>query len=68
MFNLELQWIQKCDVNQDTFYNGEEVICVKPNGQMFKLAYNEEKGCFVDRLGNEHDFNDFVEFCDMQVK
>lgn len=51
MFNLELQWIQKCDVNQDTFYNGEEVVCVKPNGQMFKLAYNEEKGCFVDRLG-----------------
>lgn len=68
MFNLELQWIQKCDINRDTFYNEEEVVCVKPDGQMLKLAYNEEKDCFVDRMGNEHDFNDFVEFCDMQVK
>lgn len=68
MFNLELQWRQANEITPDVFYDGEEVLCVKATGLVFKLAFNEEKGCFIDRLGNEHDFNDFVEFCDMQVK
>lgn len=68
MFNLELKWRQANEVTTDAFYDEQEVLCVKADGLVYKLAFNEEKECFVDRLGNEHNFDDFVEFCDMQVE
>lgn len=43
MFNLELQWRQANEITPNAFYDGEEVLCVKATGLVFKLAFNEEK-------------------------
>lgn len=68
MFTLNLQWLEKENTPPENFYDGEEVLCVKTDGLVYKLAFNEEKECFVDRLGNEHNYDDFVEFCEMRVE
>lgn len=68
MFTLNLQWLEKENTPPENFYDGEEVLCVKADGLVYKLAFNEEKECFVDRLGNEHNYDDFVEFCEMRVE
>lgn len=68
MLNLALEWRKKENVTLDAFPEGASILCVKPEGLIFKLTVEQEKGCLVDYLGNKHNFEDFVEFCDMHIE
>ena len=68
MLNLALEWHEKENVTLDAFPDGASILCVKPEGLVFKLTVKQEKGCLVDHLGNKHNFEDFVEFCDMHIE